>query len=350
MAPKNLPALTGARVKFLFDNVVTLIATALSFSLPTQPNFTVGSVVSSAPEAVAIFRKTKDDTDRWRSVATALLEVAKALGHLDVALRAAIGAQVAGAQAQGQYPQQVPVIDLVQEPPQQQLVLAVPLQRRAAAARPPVQPPQQPAPGFLKNVTDAYGDFANILMTYLKDAWTPTYHIRQVYSFLVFVAARLVPTLALWTLLIGGLILVLAFMADPLSFAKILLTEMLSAISQLPRLGKDTVVELVHQTLNELFGRAATPSWMRGHCPQHCQYNGAAAEAAGAPHIAYHSQQMPNDNSTTAYPQVIYLPASPPPTGPTAADTLSTWVPAVICAGFSLVYNSLNAVPDVAPG
>ena len=338
MAPKQQPALIGQRVKFLFDNMVHLIGAAMSFSLPSQPNFTVGSVVGSAPEAVAIFKNTKDSTDHWRSVATALLDVAKALDHLDGALRAAIGAQAFGAhpQAQMQPPVEPAPIPLPDQQ-QQQLVLAVPLRQRAGEPR-IAPPPPQPVPAWpvseFKGVMD---ENIATLSGYLKEAWASTIYFRRLYSLLAFLFIKIIPTLALWMAFSAGLVLCLAFLADPLAFAKAVIIEVVGSLSQLPRLGKETIVELVQQAISELFGQRAAASWQRGHCPEYCKYNADAAEAAGATHYTFNQQHMPNlnayDNRTgTVLPHVVYMPASPPPTNPTGSDWLAAWVPAISCA------------------
>ena len=99
-AKQNTSNLNAAKVRYVFDHAAGMVAAALQFSLPHQPDFTVGSVVLSAPEAVTIFKRSKQDSDDWRKIATATLEVAKALENLDVTLREAAAGRGAAAAVQ----------------------------------------------------------------------------------------------------------------------------------------------------------------------------------------------------------------------------------------------------------
>jgi len=350
MAPKAVH-LNGARVKFLFDHMASLVAAAIQFSLPNQPNFTVGSVVLSAPEAVGIFRKTKDHTDHWRAVATALLDAARALDVLDTALRAAIGGAAVGAQLQPQPPQPGQVVIVPDEPEQQQqLVLAVPLRRRAAGARHEAQPPQQPAYDWpIPGMKAAYDDVCKTIKGYLSDAWASTYYLRRAYALLLFLCIRIVPTLLLWAVLGIILMTVFAILADPWSFAKLILTETISHLTKLPKLGRDAIVDLVYQCLAELFGSTVSSLAAPGHCPQHCSYDYAAAEMAAYQHQGYF-QNAPfhnasNANASSFYPRVVFMPTNPPPTYPSGTNTLAQWTPAIVCAIVSWACRNLQGAP-----
>ena len=177
-AKQNTSNLNAAKVRYVFDHAAGMVAAALQFSLPHQPDFTVGSVVLSAPEAVTIFKRSNQDSDDWRKIATATLEVAKALDNLDMTLReAAAGRGVAAAAQppplQPQQPGQAQPLPIADWQP-----VAVPLRVRAP----------KNAPTVVVEVMADEEDWTELghhaakgwtaMTQQLTEAWTSTYYLR----------------------------------------------------------------------------------------------------------------------------------------------------------------------------
>ena len=178
-----------------------MVAAALQFSPPHHPDFTVGSVVLSAPEAVTIFKRSKQDSDDWRKIAMATLGVAKALDNLDVTLREAAAGRAAAAVGQPPAPLQP------EQPGQAQPLPIADRQPTPVAVLLRSKAPAQISPTVV--VDDITGEDWTELSHHAKkglaamtqqltEAWTSTSYLRKIHRLMFVMTAKGLPMCFLW--------------------------------------------------------------------------------------------------------------------------------------------------------
>ena len=306
-----------------------ILRAAMGYAIAGHVNFTVGSVIGVSPEALGMWRKTKGPEDAWRQVATAVMRNVMALKELNELLTTLMPGypQILG--APGAHPMPgaagaapggpgvagggAPAVPLA-APPLGNMVLA-PYQAPAGvaggpgnAAPPPMGVPvqQRPAPtmapkDILKYLTKTG---AKVMAPLFHEAWTICAPLRQTYVCLGLICFRLLPTVVLGTLLLGGLALLAGIILDPHKLVQ-LVAYCLAAI---PKIAGNAAMAVAEETCTQMFDMK-TPEVFGNHC----QYEGTTADA----------QTSFSQSSAPFAHNIANAPAGPPPTTPSQGQFLA---------------------------
>lgn len=300
--------LTGRRAEEVWLNAASTLDTAMRFSIIGAEQFTVGSVLVKAPEMVAQWRKTRGPADPFGDVSRAGLDALKALDVLDAVLQKH---QVADAElVPASNPGSSTVAAGAATPhaphPQNNNHLAlVPVRRRAHGGNPvaPTAAGHIPEAALPWRLNPGCKALKQLLHTWLGDAWETTEHIRAIYWLLAFLATKLVPTVCLWSILLGGLAAILSFVANPVAVSTFCIRFFLRYLAALPVAGLEAVAQITAEVMQDITGVSFGTS---AHCLDH---SSSSFDQSFPP-----SQQSSTTHSLETHGKAS--PANPPPAHP----------------------------------
>ena len=314
-APES-SSLTGKRIEDLAHSAHSIVELAFGFSLEGQEGFTVGSVLTTAPEMVGQWRKGRGTGDPFAEVSRTALQVMTALDKLENVLSTYQGSAAPTTAAAA--PLTVSSPGGPQSPlPAKMLhtsLALVPVRRRAtgnSSLAPAAQ--QGPDISLTWRLQPGWTTLCALLHTWLGDAWDSTYKLRQFYWALAFVALKVLPTLLLWGILLAGVVIVAAFLANPVHFARNLIRWLFSYLAALPRVGWEVVQQLSTDLILDMTGKAVG---VQGHCLDDGLSHSSDPQS--------HQTPLPTTPASNTFGGLTG-PANPPPRSPTESAAPLLW-------------------------